>query len=143
MPRRDVAAGPGRSAAVTDATDLERRYGRLLACYPAALRREREQEILPVLLAGAAEGQRRPRLAESADLVRNAMLMRLRQMKRLPSYAYRHPRLIARVRVGIGIWLLVLGAILYGSGYWWGVLMVAPAALHFYLAYRLGHSVQS
>jgi len=54
----------------------------------------------------------------------------------------RHPRLIIRMRVAIGIWLLVLGAIALGRGYWWGVLMAAPAALHFYLAYRLRHAVQ-
>jgi hypothetical protein len=53
------------------------------------------------------------------------------------------PRLIVRVRVAIGIWLLVAGAIALGEGYWWGVLMVAPAALHFYLAYRLRHAVPS
>ncbi len=47
------------------------------------------------------------------------------------------------VRVAIGIWLLVAGAILLNEGYWWGVLMVAPAALHFYLAYRLRHAVPS
>jgi hypothetical protein len=41
------------------------------------------------------------------------------------------------VRIGVGVWLLALGAILCGYGYWWGVLLVAPAALHFYLAYRL------
>ncbi len=67
--------------------------------------------------------------------------MRLRQVEPLSSYASRRPRLVALMRVGIGIWLLVAGAILYGSGYWWGVLMAAPAALHFYLAYRLRHSV--
>ena len=47
-----------------------------------------------------------------------------------------------RPRVAIGIWLLVAGAILLGEGYWWGVVMVAPAALHFYLAFRLHHAVQ-
>ena len=26
---------------------------------------------------------------------------------------------------------------------WWGVVMLAPAALHFYLALRLRHAVQS
>jgi hypothetical protein len=50
---------------------------------------------------------------------------------------------MGRVRVGVGIWLLFLAAILCGYGYWWGVLLVAPAALHFYLAYRLGHRVHS
>ena len=50
---------------MTDATDLERRYRRLLKCFPARYRREHEQEILSVLMAGASEGQRRPGLAEA------------------------------------------------------------------------------
>jgi hypothetical protein len=29
------------------------------------------------------------------------------------------------------------------SGSWWGVLLIAPAALHFYLGYRLQRSVES
>ena len=45
---------------MSDATQLERGYRRLLAFYPTAFRREHEQEMLAVLLAGAAEGQRRP-----------------------------------------------------------------------------------
>jgi len=59
------------------------------------------------------------------------------------SYDYRHARVMMRVRVAIGIWLLLLGAILCGYGRWWGLLMVAPAALHFYFAYRLRGSVPS
>jgi hypothetical protein len=49
------------------------------------------------------------------------------------------------VRVGSGIWLLVLTAILYGYGRggWWAALLVPAATLHFYLAYRLRHSVQN
>jgi len=54
--------------------DLERRYRRLLAAYPAAFRREYEQEILSVLMAGAEQGQRWPRLAQAADLLRSATL---------------------------------------------------------------------
>jgi hypothetical protein len=47
------------------------------------------------------------------------------------------------VRFGIGTWLLALAAYTCYSGLWWGALLIAPAALHFYLAYRLHHSVQS
>jgi hypothetical protein len=128
---------------MNDAAELERRYRRLLKCFPAGYRREHEQEILSVLVAGAKEGQRRPGLADSADLVISAVFMRWRELTRQPRWQWerRHPRLIIRVRVAIGIWLLVLGAILLGGGYWWGVLMVAPAALHFYLAHRLRHAV--
>lgn len=130
---------------MTDAADLERRYRRLLKCFPGRYRREHEQEILSVLMAGAAEGQRRPGLADSADLLISAIFMRWREATRQPRWRWerRHPRLIVRVRVAIGIWLLVLSAILLGEGYWWGVVMVAPAALHFYLAYRLRHAVPS
>jgi hypothetical protein len=62
---------------MSDSASLERRYGRLLACYPQAFRSEHEQEILAVLMAGADEGQQRPRPAEAANLIRHALWMRL------------------------------------------------------------------
>jgi hypothetical protein len=130
---------------MTGASDLERRYRRLLKCFPARYRREHEQEILAVLMAGAKEGQRRPGLADSADLVMSAIFMRWREVTRQPRWKWerRHWRLIVRMRVAIGIWLLVVGGILLSDGYFWGVLMLAPAALHFYLAYRLRHTVRA
>ena len=91
---------------MTDSARLERRYRRLLAFYPKAFRLEHEQEILSVLMAGAAEGQTRPRLAESADLLGNAILMRLRHMKLPSTWEYRHAR------------LMVPCALVAGSGYW-------------------------
>ncbi len=52
----------------------------------------------------------------------------------------RYPRQVARVRVGVGIWLLFLAAVPSGSGHGgqWGWLLVLAvgAALHFCLAYR-------
>ena len=63
---------------MTDQEHLERAYRRLLAWYPLEFRRENEQEILAVLMAGAPPGQRRPGLAESADLIRSGLWMRLR-----------------------------------------------------------------
>jgi hypothetical protein len=62
---------------MSDSADLERRYRRLLACYPRAFRREHEQEILAVLMAGADDGQQRPRLGEAANLIKHALWMRL------------------------------------------------------------------
>jgi hypothetical protein len=62
---------------MTDQEHLERGYRRLLAWYPRAFRREHGQEILAVLLADAPDGQRRPGLAESADLIRSGLRMRL------------------------------------------------------------------
>ena len=63
---------------MTDQANLERSYRRLLAWYPRAFRHEKGPEILAVLMAGARDGQRRPGLAESADLIRNGLWMRLR-----------------------------------------------------------------
>jgi pimeloyl-ACP methyl ester carboxylesterase len=60
-------------------------------------------------------------------------------IERVFQLGYRYARQIARVRVGIGIWLLFLTGVLYGSGHGgrWGWLLVVGAALHFALAYRL------
>jgi hypothetical protein len=66
-------------------------------------------------------------------------------MKLVPSYEYRHPRLFARVRIGAGVWLLVLTAVLYGYGRggWWGALLVPTAAVLFYVAYRLPRAISA
>jgi hypothetical protein len=63
-----------------DATDtrLECQYRHWLRCYPGWYRRDHEDEILEVLLAGHAEGSHRPDLAECWDLVRGAIGLRLR-----------------------------------------------------------------
>ena len=63
---------------MTGSTGLEQGYRRLLACYPRVYRREHAEEILAVLMAGAPQGQKRPRLAESADVFWSALKMRLR-----------------------------------------------------------------
>lgn len=63
---------------MTETEALERAYRRVLAFYPRAFRREHEEEMLAVLLDGAADGQRRPGLVESVDLIRGATYARLR-----------------------------------------------------------------
>jgi hypothetical protein len=63
---------------MTDQANLERGYRRLLAWYPPAFRRENGEELLAVLMACAPDGQRRPGLAASADLIRSGLWMRLR-----------------------------------------------------------------
>jgi hypothetical protein len=60
----------------------ERGYRRLLAVYPQSFRREQEEELLGVLMAGASPGQRRPGLAEAADVIRSGLGMRLRRAGR-------------------------------------------------------------
>jgi hypothetical protein len=51
---------------MNDDSALERRYRRLLACYPGAFRREHEHEMLSVLMAGAEQGQRPARTTRHA-----------------------------------------------------------------------------
>jgi hypothetical protein len=63
---------------MTGAADLEHGYRRWLRWYPGRFRREHEDEILGVLMAGAREGQRRPEPLECLDLMRGGLWMRLR-----------------------------------------------------------------
>jgi hypothetical protein len=60
------------------AAALERSYRRLLGMYPARHRRVHGEEMLGVLLAAAADGQRRPRFGEALDLAWAALRIRLR-----------------------------------------------------------------
>jgi hypothetical protein len=57
---------------------LERRYRRLLALYPAAHRREYEDEMVTVLLADTAPGRDRPPVATILDLLVGAAAARVR-----------------------------------------------------------------
>jgi len=64
---------------MTETAGLERGYRRLLGAYPRSFRREQEEEMLVVLMATARPGQRRPGLAEVADVVISGLRMRLRR----------------------------------------------------------------
>ena len=64
---------------MTEAAGLERGYRRLLAAYPRSFRREQEEEMLAVLMAGAPQGQRRPGLAEAVDVIVSGFRLRLRR----------------------------------------------------------------
>ncbi|CCH20392.1 hypothetical protein [Micromonospora lupini] len=59
-------------------TDLERRYLRLLAAYPADYRRARGAEIVGTYLDLAAPGRRWPSPADAADLLRGGLRQRVR-----------------------------------------------------------------
>jgi hypothetical protein len=63
---------------VTDRAKLERSYRRLLAWYPKSFQRENGEELLAVLLESARDGQERPGLAASLDLIGSGLWMRLR-----------------------------------------------------------------
>jgi hypothetical protein len=70
MPVRDPAG-----AAV-----LERRYQRLLRCYPPAHREFHREEMLGVLLAGARPGQRAPGLGQAVNLAACGLVIRVRRI---------------------------------------------------------------
>jgi hypothetical protein len=110
---------------MTDQEHLERGYRRLLAWYPRAFRDEHGPEILAVLMACAPDGQRRPGLAESADLIRSGLWMRLR-----PSV----PRSARTVRAAVR--LMYAGAVVSTVN-----LIILLAFIGYIRAYRamLGH----
>jgi hypothetical protein len=131
---------------VSDLAELERRYQRLLALYPKAFRREHEQEMLSVLIAGAAEGQRRPSLDEAIDLVSNAILMRLWQMFAklfVRSYERRHRRLLWGFRIVWGLVLLGIAMVALSYGSWWAPWFLTGAAADFVFGYRIYQIAQS
>jgi hypothetical protein len=74
---------------MTDQERLERAYRRRLAWYPREFRRENGPEILAVLMADAPDGQRRPGVAQSADLIRSGLRLRLRLRPGVPPSARR------------------------------------------------------
>ena len=72
---------PGPGPVLTDDSRLQRSYRRLLALYPARHRRVHEEEMLAVLMTAAAEGQDRPGLAETADLIIGALRVRCQALR--------------------------------------------------------------
>ena len=51
-------------------------------------------------------------------------------------HSRRNPRTVAKVRIAVAIWLLVLAGIFWSRGSDWGLALLAPAALHLWLAGR-------
>ena len=64
---------------------------------------------------------------------------RYQSVKRFRGLGAKYPLQVARLRVGIGIWLLLLTAVFYSTGHGdqWAWLLGVLAAVHFGLAYRL------
>jgi hypothetical protein len=63
------------------AATLERRYRRMLACFPAGHRRVYGEEMVGVLLASARPGQRRPDAADTLDLIGGGLLARWHRLR--------------------------------------------------------------
>jgi hypothetical protein len=102
---------------MTDQERLEGAYRRLLAWYPGGFRQEHEQEILAVLMASARDGQRRPGPAESADLIRSGLWMRL--CPSVPRSAYTVRAAVRLMLAGAAVStvnLIILVAVIGGIG---------------------------
>lgn len=127
---------------MTGSSRLERRYRRLVALYPSNFRRERQDEMVSVLMSGARDGQRWPRAAEIVNLLCHATASRLRQGPPPGSFARRHPRPVIVIRILTGLWLIVLTVFLCRYSLW-GLAMLVFVALHAYLAARTAAFVGS
>jgi hypothetical protein len=91
---------------MTEPANLERGYRRLMAAYPQSFRREQEEEMLAVLMAGA-RGQRRPSLAETVDVMKSGLGMRLRRAWSVPDQGWADALLV--VSVAAPLLVLVAG----------------------------------
>ena len=107
-------------------SNLERGYRRLIACYPRSFRKDNEEEILTVLLATADEGQQRPRLSESADLLKGAIRMRM-GLSRTPRTVLYAVRLMY---LGAVAQLAVLITVILTAGHIRAAVQTAMAAYH-------------
>jgi hypothetical protein len=76
---------------------LERRYRRLLTCYPRFFRHDSADEVLAVLMACARPGQRWPSPAECADLLGSIVRMRLGPGRSRPPRAVTRAARLMRV----------------------------------------------
>ena len=56
--------------------------------------------------------------------------MQLQQVEYPSRLARKYPNQVIVTRIGVGIWLMVLTAIFCSMGWWWGLALLAPAALH-------------
>ena len=77
------ATGQGGDRPARDpagAAVLERRYLRLLRCYPPGHREVHREEMLGVLLAAARPGQRTPGLRETVNLAACGLVIRVRRI---------------------------------------------------------------
>jgi hypothetical protein len=118
---------------MTGSADLERRYSRLLAWYPAAFRRDHEAEMLGVLMDSARGGQRRIGLADAADLIRGALAVRLRVSAQAPRTVVAAVRLM---RVGALAYLAAWISTLVTEGsVRSAMLRSAPASWHLMLVH--------
>ena len=124
---------------MTDHSPLERRYRRWLALYPKSFRAEREDEMLAVLMQGAAPDQTRPRVREAANLATHGLRRRASRGRFPSNWERAHANVMFPVRIIIALWLCLLSTLLIVShrGELWLLLLVPAILLHLYIAYRI------
>jgi hypothetical protein len=118
-------------------SSLETRYRRLLALYPRDHRAVHEEEMIGVMLAAAKPGQRRPGIRDTADLLRGAILIRLRRLpdkiRRDWSDALAIVSFLATVLLCVGIGSFAAGFLVLNirehSGSWNSVYVALSVAL--------------
>ncbi|MEV0146981.1 MULTISPECIES: hypothetical protein [unclassified Nonomuraea] len=121
-------------------TPLERRYRRLLAWYPNEHRAVHEDEMLAVLLAATEPGRDRPSARDTLDVLRGALVIRLRRP--LPPESLRLWRTAMDLAAFIAPLASLAGrlfesAILAGRGYSGPALLTLTFALPYVLVVHL------
>ncbi len=128
------------SGAGRDRGGLERRYRRLLACYPVAYRRVHEEEMLAVLMTAAPDRQRRPQVAEVADLIWGALRVRCQPSRNGTEPAWRDALAVLSVILPLiallifAVWQIRMlqsmpGVLSYGFPWWALEGLTVPLAL--------------
>jgi hypothetical protein len=120
---------------MNESKTLEGRYRRLIALYPSKFRARREDEMVSVLMAGAGEGQRWPRLREVTNLSRHAGPSRLHDGPPPDGFARRYPRTLLTIRALLFVWLLIL-TVVFTLRTPWGLAFLLAEALNVYLFAR-------
>ena len=112
---------------------LERAYGRLLRWYPAGHQARHADEMLGVLMAGAGSGQRRPGLADSANLIGGAMRIRIRAATTGSAGLWRDALARAGIVLPLAWVLLKLTLVVTGNAPTWSVQAILnPSGLAIY-----------
>jgi hypothetical protein len=114
-PNKDGPRDNGPELSASESASLERGYRRRLAWYPQWFRFQNEDEILAVLLACAQDGQQRPSLEATWDLLKGAARMWMRPRPGQPRTVFTAIRLmwaaaLAEVAVAVTI-LVTLGTV--------------------------------
>ena len=109
-PNKDGPHDNGPELSASESASLERGYRRRLAWYPRWFRLQNEDEILAVLLACAQDGQQRPSLEATWDLLKGAARMWMRPRPGQPRTVFTAIRLMwagALAELAVGITTLV------------------------------------